>query len=85
MGEPADMRGGNPEELAVNRDLAERIFHLAENLPEKQRIVFTLRDLHDQTIEEVATIVGISQEAVRTNLCYARAAIRTKLEGTRKE
>lgn len=71
----------NPEELAANRDLAERISRLAETLPEKQRIVFTLRDLHDQTVEEVAAIVGISAESVRTNLCYARAAIRAKLEG----
>ena len=85
MEETAEIHSSNPEELAVNRDLAERIFHLAEKLPEKQRIVFTLRDLYDQTIEEVATIVGISPEAVRANLCYARAAIRTKLEGKRKE
>jgi len=85
MGEPTEMHSDNPEELAVNRDLAERILHLAAKLPEKQRIVFTLRDIHDQTIEEVAAIVGISPESVRTNLCYARAAIRTRLEGMRKE
>lgn len=85
MEEPAEVYRENPEETAANRDLAERISHLAAKLPEKQRIVFTLRDLHDQTIEEVAASVGISPEAVRTNLCYARAAIRAKLQGMRKE
>lgn len=83
--DPVTMDNENPGELAANRDLAEQIMSLAGKLPEKQRIVFTLRDLHDQTIDEVAAIVGISPESVRTNLCYARAAIRSKLQAMRKE
>jgi RNA polymerase sigma-70 factor (ECF subfamily) len=71
---------GNPLELVEHQDLAERIGVLAELLPEKQRLVFTLRDLQDQTMEEVSEILGMSVQSVRTNLCYARAAIRSRLE-----
>jgi len=85
MGAPVGADSHDPEELAGNRDLAERIHRLAASLPERQRIVFTLRDLQDQTIEEVAAIVGISAGSVRTNLCYARAAIRMKLQEQNKE
>jgi RNA polymerase sigma-70 factor (ECF subfamily) len=74
-----------PEELAENRDLAERITALAASLPEKQRTIFTLRDLQDQSIEEIADILGMSSQSVRTNLCYARAAIRSRLQHLRKE
>ena len=84
VAEPMEEDSRSPEELAGNRDLAGKILRLAENLPERQRIVFTLRDLQDQTIEEVAAIVGISPASVRTSLCYARAAIRTQLNEMRK-
>jgi RNA polymerase sigma-70 factor (ECF subfamily) len=85
MGTHVEADRHDPEELAGNRDIAEWILRLAGNLPERQRIVFTLRDLQDQTVEEVAAIVGISPGSVRTNLCYARAAIRMRLEAMRKE
>lgn len=75
----------DPAVQAGNRDLAEQIRRIAENLPAKQRIVFTLRDLQDQTVEEVAAIAGISVGSVRSHLCSARAAIRMKLQGTKKE
>lgn len=82
--EVAMMSGDNPEETAVHQDLADRILALTKTLPDKQRTVFILRDLHDQSVEEVSAILGISPAAVRTNLCYARAAIRTSLEKTKK-
>ncbi len=85
MGALVEADRHDPEELEENRDLAERIRRFAKGLPERQRIVFALRDLQDQTVEEVAAIVGISASAVRTNLCYARAAIRMKLQEQKKE
>jgi RNA polymerase sigma-70 factor (ECF subfamily) len=48
-------------------------------LPEKQRLVFTLRDLQDLSVDEVVEITGLSRESVKTNLHYARRAIRALL------
>jgi RNA polymerase sigma-70 factor (ECF subfamily) len=82
--EGATMSGDNPEEAAMHQDLADRILALTTTLPDKQRTVFILRDLHDQSVEEVSVILGMSPASVRTNLCYARAAIRARLEETKK-
>jgi RNA polymerase sigma-70 factor (ECF subfamily) len=64
----------------MNRDLADRIKTIAHGLPFRQRVVFVLRDLQDLSVQEVAEILGISHEAVKTNLCYARRHIRLSLK-----
>lgn len=72
---------GRPVDTDVmNRDLADRIKTIAHGLPVRQRVVFVLRDLQDLSVQEVAEILGISHEAVKTNLCYARRHIRLSLK-----
>jgi RNA polymerase sigma-70 factor (ECF subfamily) len=78
MGETAD--AGNPEALTGNRDMIEHIKRLAADLPDTQRLVFTLRDIQDLTIEEVCEYTGLSSESVRSNLHYARKRLRERLE-----
>ncbi len=78
MGETAD--AGNPEALTGNRDMIEHIKRLAADLPDTQRLVFTLRDIQDLTIEEVCECTGLSSESVRSNLHYARKRLRERLE-----
>jgi RNA polymerase sigma-70 factor, ECF subfamily len=69
-----------PELIATNRDIVRIIEHLAGHLPETQRVVFTLRDIQDLSIEEVCDITGLSSESVRSNLHYARKKLRERLE-----
>jgi RNA polymerase sigma-70 factor, ECF subfamily len=64
----------------MNRDLADRINAVAQGLPLRQRMVFVLRDLQDLSVAEVAEILDMSHESVKTNLCYARRHIRLRLE-----
>ena len=71
---------GNPEVLTGNRDMIELIERLAGDLPETQRLVFTLRDIQDLSIEEVCDCTGLSSESVRSNLHYARKRLRGRLE-----
>ena len=63
----------------ANRDLADKINQIARGLPLKQRMVFVLRDLQDLTVEEVAEILEMSHESVKTNLFHARRHIQRKL------
>ena len=63
-------------EIQTNRELAEMIRNLAGILPVKQRLVFTLRDMEDLTVDEVAEITGLSVGSVKTNLHFARKRIR---------
>jgi len=70
----------NPEEIMSNQQLSEMIQGLAENLSYKQRIVFILRDLQELSIKEIAEVLNMSANSVKTNLVYARKNIRQKLE-----
>lgn len=49
-------------------------------LPERQRIVFILRDLQNLSVRDVAAILDISESAVKTNLHYARKQLQTILK-----
>jgi RNA polymerase sigma-70 factor (ECF subfamily) len=53
---------------------------ISNELPEKQRIVFVLRDLEDMSIEQVSEVLGMPVHSVKTNLVFARKKIRLKLE-----
>jgi RNA polymerase sigma-70 factor (ECF subfamily) len=77
-GEPLDHRP--PDERYSNQEIAVIIRDLADGLPPKQRLTFTLRDIEDLSIQEVVGITGMSTASVKTNLHYARRAIRKILE-----
>lgn len=66
-------------EAAEQWELVGIVGRLAERLPLKQRLVFTLRDLQDLSVEEVARVVGISESSVKTNLHHARRTLRRLL------
>jgi len=65
--------------MRSHEQLAEIIRTLSCRLSRKQRLVFTLRDLQDLTVEEVVEITGLSTGSVKTNLHYARKSIRDVL------
>jgi len=67
------------ETMRSHEQLADVIRTLSGRLSPKQRMVFTLRDLQDLTVEEVVEITGLSTGSVKTNLHYARKSIRDVL------
>lgn len=67
------------ESIRSYEQLAEIIRSLSCQLSRTQQLVFTLRDLQDLTVEEVVEITGLSIGSVKTNLHYARKAIRDVL------
>jgi len=74
---PADSL--NVERLSSNKDLADIIRSLTSNLPLKQKVVFTLRDLQDLSVEEVCEITGMGKASIKANLHHARKRIRDLL------
>ena len=52
---------------------------MADGLPEKQRLVFVLRDLQEMDSREVQEILEISETMVKSNLYHARKTIKEKL------
>lgn len=57
----------------------ELILTLIDKLPEKQRLVMYLRDIEEYEIDDIATLTGSTEPAVRTNLSRARAVVKMQL------
>ena len=64
-----------------NREAGELIRSITSGLPEKQQLVFSLRDLQGLSPKEVQDISGMTETAIKSNLYHARKTIREKLTG----
>lgn len=60
----------------VHREQARQLQQLMQLLPENQRTVFYLRDVEGYEFEEIGLLMGLSNEAVRTQLSRARKQLR---------
>ncbi len=67
------------EKTIQNKDITAVILQLLTTLPPKQRTVLTLRDLENRDMEEIAALLQISSQAVKSNLFVARKQLREKL------
>lgn len=72
-----DLRYASLPQDALRIDLARAI----QSLPEHYREVILLRDVEEMTIDEIATVLGLSREAVKARLHRARLLIREYLHG----
>jgi RNA polymerase sigma-70 factor, ECF subfamily len=68
-----------PFEALESKHLRLAIREAVESLPEKYRSVFVLRDMQQLSIEETATVLGISTANVKTRLSRARLQMRDAL------
>jgi RNA polymerase sigma-70 factor, ECF subfamily len=63
---------GNPEEALEITYLRHLVWEVAKKLPERQRMVLTLRELQGMSYASIARFMGISDSAVETLLHRAR-------------
>lgn len=68
-----------PEEELLRAELRSVLDEAIRNLPASLRTVFLLRDVEGLSTEEVAEILGISTDAVKTRLHRARLQLRERL------
>jgi RNA polymerase sigma-70 factor (ECF subfamily) len=68
-----------PEAEYATTEARAELARALNELPEKLRAVFVLRDLEGHSTEETATILAISTVAVKTRLHRARLALREQL------
>lgn len=68
-----------PDEELLNAEMGEQIRQAIAKLAPKYRMVLLLRDVQQLSTAEVAVIVGITEEAVKTQLHRARLAVREEL------
>jgi RNA polymerase sigma-70 factor (ECF subfamily) len=68
-----------PDEIASRRETRELIFGALDELDEKYRLVFLLRDVEGLSTAETAEALAISQNNVKVRLLRARLMLRERL------
>lgn len=69
----------NPEQAAT-RDEEEKLLHLAiDALPEALKIVVKIKEVQDRTMEETASLLGISVTAAKARLFRAKGLLKLRL------
>jgi RNA polymerase sigma-70 factor (ECF subfamily) len=69
----------SPEEQATNQELATALTQAIDALDQSHREVLVLRDVEGLSAPEVANILGVSVDAVKSRLHRARVAVRQEL------
>ncbi|MCS7190164.1 MAG: sigma-70 family RNA polymerase sigma factor, partial [Fimbriimonadales bacterium] len=80
-----DQYSADPEALAIESDLRERVQRAVAELPDSLRPVLQLRDIEGLSTEETAERLGLTQAAVKARLHRAREILRQKLEAYLRE
>ncbi|HEY5617212.1 MAG TPA: RNA polymerase sigma factor [Vicinamibacterales bacterium] len=65
-----------PEERLLSSERGRRIMAAVEQLPERQRLVFTLCQIAEQSTNEVSQTLGVSEATVRVHLFRAVRKLR---------
>jgi RNA polymerase sigma-70 factor (ECF subfamily) len=71
MGERLGNPGPSTEQLAIGGFIRSRLVSAVEQLPEEQREVFLLRQLQGLAFKEIAEVVGIPTNTVKSRMRYA--------------
>jgi len=83
-----DMQGKETEiavEMKLPSNLPQALERAMENLPEKYKTAFLLRDVQELPYEEVAQIMNIPLGTVKSRVNRARAILREKLKPRMEE
>ena len=78
-GTHAERAAWDPERMMEKRERARLVREAIDQLPERYRIVLTMRDLEELSTAEVAEALSISEGSVRVRLHRARNALRKLL------
>jgi len=67
------------EQLVINNDLKSLIILFTGQLTPKQKLVFTLSEIEDLSIEEIEAITRLSPSKIKSNLYLAKKQIKEKM------
>lgn len=68
-----------PSEALERKEIRELLQKAVENLPEKYRVVFVLREIQHLDVATAAQVLGVSEEVIKTRLVRARLQMRDML------
>jgi RNA polymerase sigma-70 factor (ECF subfamily) len=68
------------DETVIEQEIMEKVLQSMEQLPDKYRVVFQLRDLKQFSNEEVSQMLNLSVAAVKSRIHRARLFLREKIQ-----
>jgi RNA polymerase sigma-70 factor (ECF subfamily) len=71
--------GDDPEKACLNNELQQILAEVIQKLDPKSRTIFTLRDVEKFSLEETATLLGLSIPVIKTRLSRSRLKLREEL------
>ncbi|KKM10599.1 hypothetical protein SY88_13115 [Clostridiales bacterium PH28_bin88] len=81
---PADLRE-TPEDAYLAGELRRSIHKAIDALPDKYRAVVILRHIHELSYEEIASVMNLPVNTIRTHLHRARERLREELRSSSAE
>ncbi len=82
---PSTARGFDPVEVQESNETRRQVWKVAQRLPEKYRLVLTLRELQDMSYRQIAKTLKMSESAVETLLYRARLRFKEEYLASQKE
>ncbi len=79
LGEQTADSRANVERTAVASEIRERVMQAVDALPEEQREVFLMREVSNLPFKEIAEIVGIPENTVKSRMRYALERLQAAL------
>jgi RNA polymerase sigma-70 factor (ECF subfamily) len=79
LGEQTADSRANVERAAVGVEIRERVLAAVETLPHEQREVFLMREVSNLPFKEIAEIVGVPENTVKSRMRYALERLQAAL------
>jgi RNA polymerase sigma-70 factor (ECF subfamily) len=79
LGEQTADSRANVERTAVSTEIRERLMQAVDELPDEQREVFLMREVSNLPFKEIAEIVGIPENTVKSRMRYALERLQAAL------
>ncbi len=79
LGEQTADSRANVERTAVSTEIRERLMQAVDELPDEQREVFLMREVSNLPFKEIAKIVGIPENTVKSRMRYALERLQAAL------
>lgn len=71
LGEQTGDRGPSAERKAAATEIGERVVKALEGLPDEQREVFLMREVSGLAFKDIAEIVGVPENTIKSRMRYA--------------
>jgi RNA polymerase sigma-70 factor (ECF subfamily) len=79
LGEQTTDRAANVERAAVSAEIRARVAEAIDELPTEQREVFLLREVSNLPFKEIAEIVGVPENTIKSRMRYALERLQAAL------